>query len=724
MLNDIDFDIVYTTGENEPVQFFFDALVESISFDLGLGFFSSSSIKTIAAGFAFFIANGGKMRVIINDILSEEDKKAIIEGYQIDKDSIENKFLTDFKYLSSNLSKEGLHFYKCLSYLIAAGKIEFIATVPKNSKGGVVHQKFGVFQDVSGNKVVFSGSSNFSKTAFFDNMETISCYTSWSNESTMKRYVQYYENLFESIWNNDFPKTEIIPLNKIRTAIINEFPVNDVQELINESKIIFNEKNPNVIELPQSILNKIAMFEIKPKFPGTPRPYQIEAYNNWVKNEYQGIFAMATGTGKTLTSLNCVLNEYNISHKYNILILVPYLSLLDQWVKEVESFNFRNIIEVSGRNNWKEKLTKIKNDFLYGIESNYVIISTYDSFPNEVFQKLLSQLPDETIVIADEAHNIGSNSVRKSFENIKYKKRIALSATPKRCYDLEGTQAIEKFFNDTEPYCYNFSMERAINEGYLMRYLYYPRLIYLSEEEMVRYVSLTKKLLKFFDGNQLKQCPEVEKLLLIRKQIIHKAENKADSLKRIILEIKKERKLNYCFIYSPEGREYGDISDERIINKLSLVIQEASPETTFNTFLGGDAYRSDSLKSFTEGTTNVLLAMKCLDEGVDVPRAEIGIFASSTGNPRQFIQRRGRLLRKHPAKNFARIYDMIVVPNYTSISGEKDVFKIERSLVKTELTRVAYFASLAENYSESYNELKSICDHYKLSIDILINELK
>jgi superfamily II DNA or RNA helicase len=722
MLNDLDLKIVYTSGENEPVEFFYNALIESASFDLGLGFFSSSAIRTIAPGFAYFIANGGKMRVIINDILSDEDKQAIIDGYTIDYNSLENKFLASFNYLKENLSEEGIHFYKCLSNLISFRRIEFIATVPCNSRG-IVHQKFGTFEDSIGNKIAFTGSSNFSKTAFFDNQESISCYMSWSNDITIKRFISYYQDLFNRIWCNEFPHVKIIPFDKIRTNISDSFPAIDILDLIKENKSIYNKRNSNIIELPKVLLTKIEMMETKPRFPGNLRPYQIEAYNNWVNKQHQGIFAMATGTGKTITALNCVLQEYIKSNIYHVLILVPYLSLLDQWKEEVLKFNFHDIIEVSGRTDWREKLLVLKNNFAFGIPQDFVIISTYDSFPNPDFQYLFNKLPEDLIIIADEAHNIGSENVSNAFKKVNFQKRIALSATPKRCYDPKGSEAIENFFNDSEPYCYNFDMKRAIEEGYLMRYLYYPRLVFLSSGEMKKYTVLTKKLLKYFNGKELLKCPEVDKLLLIRKQIIHKANNKYDSLKNIILEITKTRELKYCFVYAPEGFQKGKDSDYRIIHKMCNVIHETSPVSTYNTYLGGEFGRYDALKSFSDGTTNVLLAMKCLDEGVDVPRAEIGIFASSTGNPRQFIQRRGRLLRKHPEKSFARIYDMIVVPDYNSIIVESDTYKIERSLVKSELTRVAYFASLAENYSESYKELKEVCDHYKLSIELLIKEL-
>lgn len=725
MLNDVDFKAVYASGENEPVEFFFDSLIESCTFDLGLGFFSSSAIRTVAPGFAYFIANGGTMRVIINDILSEEDKTAIEKGLTDEIAYLEEKFLSNLKYLTESLSSEGKHFFHCLSYLIAYRRIDFRATVPTSTKGGIVHQKFGVFKDILNNKLVFSGSSNFSKTAFFENMETISCYCSWIGDKYIAKYIQYYEELFEKIWNDDFPKVRIIPFNKVRTRILSDYPVTDLQALIEENHLLYNIPDGDD-SLPDSLLKKISMLEITPKFPYPtgPRKYQENAYKSWVSKNYQGIFAMATGTGKTITSLNCVLEEYYKTNNYHILILVPYLALLDQWIEEVGKFNYQNIIEVSGRRNWRERLTKVKNDFIYGIEQNFVIISTYDSFPNPDFQALLKKMPEDIIIIADEAHNIGSNTVRLAFQNMKFQRRIALSATPKRCYDEEGTLAIEKFFNDSPPYCYNFDMERAIQEGCLSHYLYYPRLVFLDEKEMAKYTKLSNRLLMYFDGKQLRKCPEVDMILLLRKQIIHKANDKYRALKSILKEIKQERKVKYCFVYVPEGNQKNDEFEEQIIQKMSKLIQSECPESTFNTYLGGDHYRNDSLRSFAEGSIDILLAKKCLDEGIDVPRAEIGIFASSTGNPRQFIQRRGRLLRKHPDKNYARIFDMVVGPDYRLFMKESNTYKIERSLIKNELTRVAYFSSLADNYSESYLALKEICDFYSLSLDVLINELK
>lgn len=727
MLKDIPFHIVYSTGENEPIEFFFDALLESNSFDLGLGYFSSTAINVLSAGFAYFINKGGKMRIIINDILSEQDKKAIENGLKKQDIYFENNILEDIKLLAKTLSKQDEHFFKCLSYLISQKRLEFIATIPANLKGGIAHNKYGLFTDSNGNKVGFNGSANFSKNALINNIESVSCYKSWSDsDSELKRLV-YFEDIFNKTWQGKSDNVKIIPIEKVKNYIQESFHVEDLQELIDEENILINRDNSfgeyfkERINILNSNKNPYPHFPFKEG----PRDYQKQAYINWKENNYHGIFAMATGTGKTITSLNCVLNEFEKTGKYNVLILVPTLALVEQWKSEIEKFNFSKIIEVSGRTKWRDELTKIKNDYSWGITHNYFVVTTYASFTDSLFQKLLNTFGSELILIADEAHNIGAPKVKNAFKNLKINKRIALSATPKRAYDPEGTKEIEEYFNDRPPYCYNFSMREAIDREFLTNYFYYPRLVELNEDEFEKYIQISKRLLKYFDSNtnELKICSEVEKLLLLRKQIIHKAKNKIDLFQNIIKEIKSQRKLAYCFVYVPEG--YGQLQNGEkfsYIEELTKILYEISPETTSNTFLGGDSLRQEKLKGFAEGKIDVLLAMKCLDEGVDVPRAEIGIFASSTGNPRQFIQRRGRLLRKSQKKHFAYIYDMIVSPN-SHLANEAEFYNLERSLVRNELIRVAYFASLSQNFYESKITLGNLSKQYNLDLDQIINDL-
>lgn len=723
MLKEYNFKSIYSSGEilSDPIEFFNNALSRSIRLDIGLGFFSSASINVLSLGFAKFITNGGRMRLYINQYLSEEDYDAFVAQPEAIEDSVIQDFYSMFKVLSSR----DKHFFNCLSYLIQTGRIEIRIVIPKT--GGIAHQKYGVFTDDANDKVSFIGSINLTASALTSkNLESIECQKSWAGGQEI---IDEYERLFDSYFEGKKDQISVIPASKLTKEIIKAFPsitekkiVDDEVELVNEWKIKREAgENSEAINVPSSQ-------EITPHFPYPTGafPYQIEAYRCWKANGETGIFAMATGTGKTITSLNCVLEEYKITGKYKIVILVPSNDLVNQWVEEVGKFDFRNVFLVNGQNNWRKSLTELKNEAAWGLERNYVIISTYDSFVDETFQTILKKLNcDDMILIADEAHNVGSATVRKAFEVLPIRRRIALSATPNRKYDEEGTKAIEEFFHDEPPYCYSFTMERAITEKKLMPYLYYPRIAYLDKDEMQRYMYYTKKLLVHYDP-QTKKLPntkEVVDLLMARKRIIHKANDKYRVFMEIMDELVAKGKARYCFVYTPEGADSNHYDSKKIIMKMKDLVYERYPEIRTNTFLGGDVGKKEKLRAFAEGKIDMLFAMKCLDEGVDVPRAEVGVFTSSTGNPRQFIQRRGRLLRRHEEKTFAYIYDTIVVPDYSHFQ-DKSSYEMERSLVRNELMRVAYFASLSSNYYEAQEALSQVLSYYNLEIGALISELQ
>lgn len=308
MLSDVTFEIVYATGESEPIEFFFNALTESNQFDLGLGYFSSTAINVLSAGFAYFIHKGGRMRIIINDFLSKEDKDAIIEGIGTQEISFEEKILNDIYSLTQVLSNQNKHFFKCLSYLISKNRIEFIAVIPKNRKGGIAHNKYGIFTDDENNKVGFNGSANFSKNALLNNVESISCYKSWTDSHSDLERLNYFEDIFSKTWNGESINVQIISIDKVKSYIQANYPVKDSKELLEEERRIINEIH-DYADIIKSKMNDIYEEELdiikEPTFPfpDGARQYQKKAYENWLENNYQGLFAMATGTGKTITSL-------------------------------------------------------------------------------------------------------------------------------------------------------------------------------------------------------------------------------------------------------------------------------------------------------------------------------------------------------------------------------------------------------------------------------------
>lgn len=729
----------YRSGSDwEPFQFYLDALIFSNSLDLLLGYFSSSAINILSLGFAKFISSGGTLRLIVNDILSEQDKAAILEGKSLTFKSPPIDF-TDIRSLKNALDEYGRHFFECLSWLVANDRLQIKVIRPKNGKG-ISHYKSGVFSDGI-NKVGFKGSCNFTSYGLLENLEEIDSYLSWENgRSTMflNSQSEYFLEIFEE--RADF--VEYLPVSDVQVAIRSEFGGKEINELlIQESELLARKKAVATQKRTAKALNRaeerVEEYLSFPKFPYSsgPRPYQIEAYNNWVKNDYKGIFAMATGTGKTITSLNCLLQATikNEDKVYNALILVPTITLVNQWAEEARSFNFQEIIKVSSREDWEGSLATTLS-IARRLPTSFIVITTYASFVKDRFNKYVNRFPVNTILIADEAHNIGAPSVLDKVSRLHLGKRIGLSATPKRIYDIEGSIAMEAFFHDTEPYTYSFSMERAIEEGILCKYYYHPHIVSLTTDELAVYVEITKKLSRFFNKETRSFEPSdiVEKLLLKRKRIIHKAENKLIRTQQILRERFQDRgDLKYTFVYVPEGRATQDVDDEgendddvKIINQYTRAIGQIDDSIMVNQFVSGMSDRNEVLEQFKDGKIQVIASMKCLDEGVDIPRAEHAIFCSSTGNPRQFIQRRGRILRRHPKKDIAIIHDLVVIPDLTFSDPDSDTYKIERSLVEKELERVMYFASLAINPFETERVFSEVCEHYDLNIYTIHNKLK
>jgi superfamily II DNA or RNA helicase len=302
-------------------------------------------------------------------------------------------------------------------------------------------------------------------------------------------------------------------------------------------------------------------------FPDGVRQYQKNAYENWINNNYQGLFAMATGTGKTITSLNCILEEFHKSGIYRILILVPTRALVQQWITEVKKFNFGNIHSTQ-ENGWFDFLSNYFLSLQLGIENNLVFISTYQSFNGDRFQKISAKNGwQEFILIADEAHNMGSSRTLLNLPS-KISKRIGLSATPERVYDDAGSNEIYKFFNSFPPcYTYSYSMYRAIyaEPASLVKYFYFPYFSSLDDIELEEYKAISEKLIHNYDSKSGEFSEYGKRLLIIRKRIINQASNKIDTLKEIFIDVRsKEDSLKYTFVYVPEGNDT-DYSTEDVV---------------------------------------------------------------------------------------------------------------------------------------------------------------
>lgn len=669
------------------------------------------------------------MRLITNHIYSLKDFENLLDDTNFQNEDRIIDIFSDLSEIQKNLSSEGLHFFDCLKYLLKKGKLELMPV--KFNNIDLAHCKKMILFDGE-DYILTEGSINFTLAALIKNSESFQVETPWNGVVSVSRIEDEKEN-FKKIFNNTHPNYKRIEKENIEVIISSLGRDKEICDLLDDSlELDLNQENYSekvkkvLVQKKERFNEKIEFLKFTPKFPFSegPRQYQVDAYNAWVKNNYSGVFAMATGTGKTITSLNCLLNIYNEENSYHAIILVPSIALLNQWETEVNSFQFQKILKVGGGNSWEKEFANYCSNHSWGLKEDLVIICTYGSFVLDRFQKLFQKIQKDFMVIADEAHNMGANNIKSKLSSLNITRKIGLSATPKRIYDPEGTIAIDNFFNDNPPYTYNFSMERALEEGFLTGYKYFPLIVELTEEEFEEYSVISKQLLKFFDfeNGKFKDDPIVEMLLLKRKNIIHKAHNKTNLFSSIVGELIKKDKAKFVFAYIPEGYSVDSEGESiKILDKFLNKVHQDYPKVKMNSYTSEDQDLTSILRGFEEGKIEILFAMKMLDEGVDVPRAEIGIFASSTGNPRQFIQRRGRLLRKHKDKVYSTIYDIVVVPRLDKSNSE--LFTIERNLVKNELTRVAYFASLSMNFYDSKDALLDLCKKYNLDLDTMINDL-
>lgn len=745
--------------EWEPIGFFSECLCNATQFDLMLGFFSSSAINVLADGFAAFLYNGGQMRLIINDILTEQDKAAFANGTL---DTLPFFDLGDLEKLKSTLSERDAHFFECLSWLIRNDRLEIKIVAPKEGIG-ISHTKTGVFGD-GADYVAFDGSCNFSRTALVDNIESLTVSCEWDGNIEAEKARAIKED-FEKVFDGNDETVVYMKTDQVRTQLVDSFKDKSLTSLLEDEYKLIDRRTEDE-DLPTSVkraLEKakqrvtaaidklkqekvgksgsIITQEIEPCFPYKtgPRDYQKQAFENWKNNNQRGLFAMATGTGKTITSLNCLLEIYKRNGYYKAIILVPTITLVNQWERECEKFHFSNVIKVYSKNTeWRSRLENLQMAEEYrkakDPSQNFIIISTYASFARvNVFDILNGFEKSKVLLIADEAHNMGSPTILKRLGDIRYLRRIGLSATPERQFDDESNRKLFRFFGAESQYTFEYSMEEAIENGVLCRYFYYPHLVRLTDDEFEKYIELSLKISKYFNFNSDSfdnKDDILMSMLLARKRIVHKAANKLEVFNRIITErYRKNGNLKYSLIYVPEGTKPDYVVDSDVFDKTEQISDDAEADRliddyteavtkldkfiTVKKFVSGQKDRDKILSDFASGKLQVLTSMKCLDEGVDVPRSELAIFCASTGNPRQFIQRRGRILRKHPDKYMAEIHDLVVAPE---VSPGSDSFRMERALLKGELMRVRNFSMLSENPSHSQLELKSVMEHYGLNM--------
>ncbi len=638
------------------------ALSETVRYDRLSSYFSSASLSVAAKGMTQLIEHGGHIRLLCGIELSKDDWESISNPEQF-KDLINKNFLDEYEDLEDELI---WNYTKVLGWMIANEilevKIGLNYICGRYMPDEIFHPKVGIFYDEEDNCLIFIGSVNESARGWGVNSENLHTFKSWKTTEHIDNNI----STFEDFWNdtNDSLKVFNVPDESIDFLIKNA-PKDKV------------ELEKTIVRIKQ--LEKDA----EPKKPKkTPYSYQLDAIDSWFANDKRGIFAMATGTGKTFTALCCFDRLLEENNKLLTVIACPQLHLITQWESAIRENGYAGkIINASDSNKkWKKELKKTIAD-LMGSKKNAVVLTSFDTFSDEKFVDTINLYPYKSFVIVDEVHGIGSYKFRNGFLEVNYDYRLGLSATPEIEDDLERTDLVYDNFGGI---VFEYSLKKAIKEGFLTEYNYYPIFVDLTDKEVKKYKLLTRNIGNLLRKNHLKPNEEksLENYIRQRRNLINKAENKLKCLREFLDDHKDIKDL---IIYG---------ADKKHIKEIKCVLEEF--DISNNKFTGDEKPedRETILHLFSTGHYRALRAMKCLDEGVDVPSTQNAILLASTMNSRQHIQRRGRILRKHPGKDIANIYDFIVVPN---LKNEPESVK---NILKLEKKRYEEYVNSAKNRVE------------------------
>lgn len=704
-LKDLDIKDTYSSGAGNVdlvLDFYNPVIEQAVSYDRITGFFSPSVLAVASRGFASLISTGGKIRLISSvqvddrtyELISSENYKFgddFLEDFDLDtiRSEIENDYLSVFAWLYKN------------------GQLEMKIAITNREKS-MLHQKIGIITDSDCDSISFSGSNNETPNGWRHNIEQFKVFKSWNPHTTT-----FYESdreEFDTLWNDLSMRAKVISVDiAIKEKLVQKIEkrrkgnIKDVvdriklREHINSPRITFaHGQDSHFFEG----INKHDRSSERPK--RNLRPYQEEAIKKWVSNGYKYIFEMATGSGKTFTALSGLQRFKNDKGFVRCLIVVPLLTLVEQWEAEVKSTlgPISTIVADGSNPQWRSDVRRLAQAARLGNDSDFVIVTTYSTFSTQDFRDLMDGFPNEDVILlADEMHNLVTENSIKSASSNKFKYRLGLSATPTRLWKPEESTVTRRLFGGES---FVYSLGDAINDKALVEYEYHALPVHLTEGEYEEYESLSREASKLSHyASDSKGASPLARVLTRRAIIKKQAENKFVLLEQLIDKLRDSGTFNHSLIYVDSNPSLETV--QKILTKKFIKSSKFTGEESSET-------RNSVIKSLDLEMIEAIVAIKCLDEGVDIPSAKNGIFLSNNTDPREYVQRLGRVLRRHDGsnKNVAHVYDFLVLPPQ-SVSTSNT---IARNLVKSELIRAKFFEKLAKNSTDVNSELGNMLDIY------------
>lgn len=670
-----------------------------------VGFFSSSIFRLAASEFESFFSKTGKIELICSPVFSEKDLETLFQAIYV-RPAIRQSVEEIFANKGGQLSQQVLH------WALANNRLAIrIAIVENQVSDCIYHEKIGVMGFGNGEFIAIEGSANESATAFRSNFERILLHR--ASKSNRHIWANTIQNDFERLWNNTTPGLQVISLHE---AFVGEHLVaRSTNKFIQFSK---DEHKGRIMAMnaPAEILKLPPRLEL--------RDYQESAIASWFENGGVGIYSMATGSGKTITALATLERLFKkVDPPLVIIIIAPYLNLVDQWIEEAKEFGLDPINCSGASQDW----TALVDMGLYLNQSKerpiLSLVTTNTTFSLDPFQRVLEKLSVRTVIVADEVHNMGARHLSRKLPK-KVKLRLGLSATPERWMDEEGTKSIEDYFGKT---VINFDLEDALSgpNPALCPYVYHPILVSLDDDETEEYMAITVQLARLMVNPSSENLSDAALSLLLRRaRLIACAKEKMPAFRKAIYPYKDSR---FNLVYCGDGRVEVDSASSSVSRQVPehAVMRQVDAITRM---LGNDLemnvakYTAETskddrraiLSDFSTGEKQALVAIRCLDEGVDIPQVRRAFILASSTNPRQFIQRRGRVLRRADGKDQAEIFDFVVIPPLDQLTPGSAEFKTMRNLVSREMARVVEFARLAVNGPQATGILRPVLSQLKL----------
>lgn len=663
---DLDIKLSYISCGEESIakSFLLPALKLAKLYQRSVGFFSSSVFTPIIDGVVAMSRNGGHIELVASPQLSEQDIQAISLGYEKREEVINNAFTRDFKAAIEELDDDRL---KLLASLIAQGTLDIKIAVANSI--GLYHDKFGILEDFDGNVIAFFGSANSSINGYQNNYEKIRVVRSWVDPEQASIADEKKE--FEALWDDTNPFVSVYSYKE------------------SAKKQILK-----VIETRNSRGTGKALEPVK------LRDYQEEAITAWVNNDYHGFYVMATGTGKTWTAIYAAKRLVKV-HPAMIVICAPYKHLVSQWAEDIEkAFPEARLIMVSSENPlWEQQISQEIIRKKYSPDVQIIIISTIASFKMDRFMEAIDKSNEEKLLIVDEAHRFTDrpDELKNTFQYY-----LGLSATPYSGSSAKkGLELMEWFGGQV----FSLPIEAALERGFLVPYYYYPLFVHSTEDEEARFKYHTQKILSCFKDNKCINPDLLVKSLRNRLRVISMAEEKQLRIDEIIDHVNER---DHFVVYCGDGKLFDDNTGEELrhIQAIKRVLSKHGYKSSQFTARENMHDRMELVDAFNKGEISALAAIRCLDEGINIPSILSALILSSNDDYREFVQRRGRILRTYANKQYAKIYDVIVLPS-------RDM----QGWAKIEFRRFYEYAKLALNWDELRPSLETYLHSYGLSLE-------